>query len=273
MSARRRKGSAGGSSQRGQAVRRGEGATQWIYGLHSVGAFLARAPERLRRVVVDAQRRDRRLEQLRAAVADAGLSLDAVAGGELDRLADGAVHQGVLAEVTACEPMDEHALLMRLEACVTPPLVLVLDGVQDPRNLGACLRSADAAGVDAVVIPMRRAASLTAAAIKTASGAAAHVPLAQVVNLARVLRTLRDHGLRIIGAAGDAPGPVWSAELTGPLALVMGGEGEGLRHLTRQHCDELVKLPMAGVVASLNVSVATGVCLYEVLRQRQALPG
>ncbi|MCC5861355.1 MAG: 23S rRNA (guanosine(2251)-2'-O)-methyltransferase RlmB [Gammaproteobacteria bacterium] len=244
-----------------------------MYGLHSVGTVLARTPERLIRVLVDAQRRDRRLEQLRAAVADAGLTLEVMAASELDRLAEGAVHQGVLAEVAAREPMDEHALMMRLEACAHPPLVLVLDGVQDPRNLGACLRSADAAGVDAVVIPMRRAASLTAAAIKTASGAAANVQLAQVVNLARVLRALREQGLRIIGAAGDAPHPVWSVELTGPLALVMGGEGEGLRHLTRQHCDAFVRLPMAGVVESLNVSVATGVCLYEALRQRRGAPG
>lgn len=245
----------------------------WIYGLHSVVTVLARAPDRLRRVLVDGQRRDRRLEAVRQAAAEAGVALETVAASALDRLAEGAVHQGVLAEAEAPAPMDEHALLMRLEACAHPPLVLVLDGVQDPRNLGACLRSADAVGVDAVVIPMRRAASLTAAAIKTASGAAASVPVAQVVNLARVLRALRDLGLRIVGAAGEATQPVWAADLTGPLALVLGGEGEGLRHLTREHCDALVALPMSGVVASLNVSVAAGVCLYEALRQRQGSLG
>jgi 23S rRNA (guanosine2251-2'-O)-methyltransferase len=244
----------------------------WVYGLHSVRALLASAPARLRRVLMDSARRDRRHADLLAAARSAGVTVERVDAASLERLAPGAVHQGVLAEVEIPQPMDEHALALHLQRCAHPPLVLVLDGVQDPRNLGACLRSADAAGVDAVVIPMRRAAPLTAAAIKTASGAAAHVRVAQVVNLARVLRGLREQGVRVVGAAAEGRCTLWEADLSGPLALVMGGEGQGLRHLTRELCDQLVSLPMAGVAESLNVSVATGVCLYEAVRQRRAAP-
>lgn len=148
-------------------------------------------------------------------------------------------------------------------------LLLVLDGVQDPHNLGACLRSADAAGADAVIVPRRRAAGLGASARKVAAGAAENIPLIAVTNLARTLRSLGEHGVRLVGTAGEAEKPLYGADLRGPLALVMGGEEKGLRRLTREHCDELVYLPMAGAVSSLNVSVAAGICLFEAVRQRQ----
>lgn len=191
---------------------------------------------------------------------------------ELDRLAgngpDGLRHQGVLARMQAPAPGNESDLLELLTGLETPPLLLVLDGVQDPRNLGACLRSADAAGVHAVVVPRDRAAELTAVARKTAAGAAESVPLFVVTNLARCLRELRSAGVWLVGLAGEAETDLYQARLTGPLAMVLGAEGSGLRRLTREHCDELLRIPMAGSVESLNVSAATAVCLFEALRQR-----
>ncbi len=246
------------------------GGVSWVHGIHAVQAMLATHPQRLRRLLASEARNDRRLAALVEQAQQAGLSIERVPAEALEALAAGSLHQGVMAQVEIPAPMDEYALQALVERCVRPPLVLILDGVQDPRNLGACLRSADAAGVDVVVMPSRRAAPLTATAVKVASGAAASVPIAQVVNLARVLRWLKDEGIRVIGTAGTAERPVWQAELTGGLALVLGGEGTGLRHLTRELCDEVISLPMAGVVDSLNVSVAAGICLYEALRQRSA---
>jgi len=241
----------------------------WVYGIHAVSALLTHAPQRVRRLLVSEAREDRRHAALLEQARTAGIAVERVAADVLQAQAAGAVHQGAIAQVEIPQPMDEYALQALVQRCARPPLLLVLDGVQDPRNLGACLRSADAAGVDAVIMPQRRAASLTAAAVKTASGAAASVPIAQVVNLARVLRWLKEQGVWVVGAAGNAPQSLWQADLAGPLALVLGGEGGGLRHLTRELCDQLISLPMAGVAESLNVSVATGVCLYEAQRQRR----
>ena len=188
-------------------------------------------------------------------------------------------HQGVVAEslddpvrgeIQQANLWQEADLLRRVDEAGHPVLILVLDGVTDPHNLGACLRSADAAGVDAVVVPRDKSADLNATARKVACGAAEVVPFARVTNIARTLDALKERGVWIYGAAGEAEKSVYESDLTGPLALVMGAEGAGLRRLTREHCDFLVKLPMAGAVSSLNVSVATGVCLFEAVRQRGA---
>ncbi|MBS0395808.1 MAG: 23S rRNA (guanosine(2251)-2'-O)-methyltransferase RlmB, partial [Proteobacteria bacterium] len=183
-------------------------------------------------------------------------------------LAGGGVHQGVVARVAPLAPLAEDELLMRLGGGTRPPLLLVLDGVQDPHNLGACLRTADGAGVDAVIVPRDRASGLTAVVRKVAAGAAETVPFTQVTNLARFLRALKEQGVWVVGADGEAEALHTAADLTGPVALVLGAEGTGMRRLTREQCDLVVRLPMLGAVESLNVSVAAGVLLYEVLRQR-----
>jgi 23S rRNA (guanosine2251-2'-O)-methyltransferase len=188
----------------------------------------------------------------------------------LDAIAGGGRHQGVVAFVAA--QARTHSLEEVLDALdpKRPALFLVLDGVQDPHNLGACLRVADAAGVDAVIAPKDRAAGLSAAAVKVASGAADTVPYVTVTNLARALRTLKEAGVWVVGAAGEAQKSLYECDLAGPVAWVLGAEGEGLRRLTRELCDELVRIPMLGAIKSLNVSVAAGVCLYETVRRRLA---
>jgi 23S rRNA (guanosine2251-2'-O)-methyltransferase len=187
----------------------------------------------------------------------------------LAELSGQGVHQGIVARVVPAGPLREEDLLMRLAELSHPPLLLVLDGVQDPHNLGACLRTADAAGVDAVIVPKDRAAGLTPVARKVAAGAAETVPLVMVTNLARTLRSLKEQDVWIVGTDGDAETVHYAADLKGPLALVLGAEGTGMRRLTRECCDLVVRLPLEGTVESLNVSVATGVVLYEALRQRR----
>jgi 23S rRNA (guanosine2251-2'-O)-methyltransferase len=211
-----------------------------------------------------------RLQQLRAlAVAADVAAIDADAA-QLDRLAAGERHQGVVAELAPRAGDPETQLEEALEALGdAPPLLLVLDGVTDPHNLGACLRSADAAGVAAVIVPRDRAAGLTPVVRKVAAGAAETVPLVQVVNLARTLRQLQQRGVWLVGTADDAPRTLYDIDCTGPVALVLGSEGEGMRRLTREACDELVSIPMQGAVESLNVSVAAGVVLFEAVRQRR----
>jgi 23S rRNA (guanosine2251-2'-O)-methyltransferase len=189
---------------------------------------------------------------------------------QLDKLAAGERHQGVVAELLPRAGDPETQLEEALEAAGDAPLLLVLDGVQDPHNLGACLRSADAAGVAAVLVPRDRAAGLTPVVRKVAAGAAETVPLVAVVNLARTLRELKERGVWLVGTDDSAEKTLYDAELTGPVALVMGSEGEGMRRLTRECCDQLVSIPMAGAVESLNVSVAAGVALFEAVRQRSA---
>ncbi len=240
-----------------------------IHGLHTVAAALRADPESIARLYVDRARRDERMKELRALAREAGVRVEAIERERLDELVGGARHQGAVAEGRVALAQDERELAPLLEGLSEPPFLLVLDQVQDPHNLGACLRSADAAGVHAVLLPGRRAAGLSATVRRVACGAAESVPLVQVGNLARALRALRDRGIWLVGAAGDGDTLLYEADLRGPLALVLGGEGKGLRRLTREHCDVLVRIPMAGSVASVNVSVATGICLFEAVRQRR----
>jgi 23S rRNA (guanosine2251-2'-O)-methyltransferase len=244
---------------------------QLIVGIHAVRTALKHGAQRIDRLQYDEARRDRRLRQLLDEARAAGLRPEPADKATLDRLTGGANHQGVVAHGEMPASLGEAALDSILAGLDHPPLLLVLDGVTDPHNLGACLRSADAAGVDAVVAPRDRASGLTPVVCKVASGAAETMPFVQVTNLARTLRHLQEaHRVFVVGAAGEATVEVFDADLKGPLAIVMGAEGEGMRRLTRETCDQLVRLPMAGHVESLNVSVATGVCLYEAVRQRRS---
>jgi 23S rRNA (guanosine2251-2'-O)-methyltransferase len=239
-------------------------------GVHAVRVMLTRSPGRVRRVLLASGRDAARLAEIRTLAQRAGIPVAATDPHELDRLAAGGRHQGVLAEVVPRTGDSETQLEEALETAVGPPFLLVLDGVQDPHNLGACLRSADAAGVTAVIAPRDRAVGLTPVVHKVAAGAAETVPFVSVVNLARTLRGLKERGIWLVGTDDSATTTLYDVDLTGPLALVLGSEGEGMRRLTRECCDQLVSIPMAGAVESLNVSVATGVMLYEALRQRGA---
>lgn len=249
----------------------------WMHGLHAVQALLDRDPARLLRLLVARGREDARMAALLAAAARARCPVERVDAAKLEQLAGEGVHQGVVAEVRPLPPWDEDRLtaeLARLQqaaeegAAPFRPLLLVLDGVQDPHNLGACLRTADACGALAVVIPRDRAVQLNATVRKVAAGAAETTPVVVVTNLARCLRDLKEAGLWVVGAAAEAPQSAAQADLSGPVALVMGAEGTGLRQLTRQRCDLMVRLPSLGAVESLNVSVAAGMLLYEAVRQR-----
>jgi len=240
------------------------------YGIHAVRVMLSRSPQRVRRVLMGTGRDAGRLAELKGLAERAGIQVASADAGLLDKLADGGRHQGVVAEMVPWVSSDpETQLEEALEAARGPPLLLVLDGVQDPHNLGACLRSADAAGVCAVIAPRDRAAGLTPVARKVAAGAAETVPFMAVVNLARTLRELKERDVWLVGTDDSADRTLYDVDLTGPIALVMGSEGEGLRRLTRECCDELVYIPMAGAVDSLNVSVAAGVALFEAVRQRR----
>jgi 23S rRNA (guanosine2251-2'-O)-methyltransferase len=239
-----------------------------VYGLHTVRALIERRPRAVQRLILQAGRSDRRVQELIELARARGIALDTRPGAELDVLAGGGVHQGVVARVELAAPLAEDELLMQLDGATVPPLVLVLDGVQDPHNLGACLRAADGAGASAVIVPRDRAAGLTPVVRKVAAGAAESVAFTQVTNLARFLKALKDAGLWVVGADGEAETDYAAADLKGPLAIVLGAEGSGIRRLTRENCDLLVRLPMRGAVESLNVSVAAGILLYEAVRQR-----
>ena len=242
---------------------------QLIGGLHSVRSALSQGGERVIGLWVEARRRDRRIQELLELAGRAGVEVQRVSRAELDELLPDSHHQGVVARIRAPAAQGQKALARLLDTIDAPPFLLILDGVQDPHNLGACLRSADGAGVDGVITPKDRSAGLTATACKVASGAAESVPLFQVTNLARTLKWLREErGVWLVGTAGEAETSLFEQDLRGPLGIVMGGEGKGMRRLTREACDYLVKLPMRGRVESLNVSVAAGICLYEALRQR-----
>ena len=246
-------------------------ATQTLFGFHAVTVRLKTSPRSVLEVHVDPQRRDQRMRQLVARVHDAGVRLVESDDGRLRSLAGNDRHQGVVARVDAL--VRSHSLDETLEAVDArgePALVLVLDGVTDPHNLGACLRVADGAGAHAVVAPKDHAVGINATVAKVASGAAETVPYFMVTNLARTIAELKERDIRVVGTAEDAPRSIYELDLTGPVALVFGAEGSGLRQLTAKSCDELVHLPMRGAVESLNVSVASGVCLYEAARQRMA---
>ncbi|AIZ35383.1 23S rRNA (guanosine(2251)-2'-O)-methyltransferase RlmB [Pseudomonas parafulva] len=240
-----------------------------IYGVHAVQALLQHHPKRVKQIWLSEGRSEPRLQALLALAGENRVAVGQAERRELDAWVEG-VHQGVVAEVSPSQVWGEAMLEELLERSETAPLILVLDGVTDPHNLGACLRTADAAGATAVVIPKDKSATLTAVVRKVACGAAEVIPLVAVTNLARTLEKLQQRGLWVVGTAGEAEQEIYQQDLTGPLVMIMGAEGKGMRRLTREHCDFLVKLPMAGSVSSLNVSVATGVCLFEAVRQRQA---
>ncbi len=243
---------------------------QTILGIHAVRSALKYDPGLLLDVWMERGRHDRRMERLREEMRRAGIRVQAVPRRELDTLAEHGVHQGVVARVKGTPPKDLDDLEAMLDDCGAVPFLLVLDQIQDPHNLGACLRSADAAGVQGVIAPRDRAVGLTPVVHKVASGASTTVPFFQVTNLARTLKRLRQRGIFLAGATGDAETSLYARDLSGPLAVVMGAEGSGLRRLTRESCDFLLRIPMAGTVGSLNVSVATGIVLFEALRQRMS---
>jgi len=242
---------------------------QRVFGLHAVTSLLQRNPTRVSLLLALESRDDARMQQVLDLAEKANVPIRRVARGELDELVQGVSHQGVVAETGAAPVIGEKELPEFLDALPHPAFLLILDGIQDPHNLGACLRTADAAGVDAVILPRDRSAPLNATVRKVACGAAEFVPVVRVTNLARIMRAIRDRGIWVYGAAGEAESTLYQTDLSGPLALVLGGEGKGLRRLTREHCDGLVSIPLDGSVSSLNVSVATGVCLFEARRQRR----
>lgn len=243
--------------------------SRYIAGIHSVRTALKHGADQLQGIWFDSKRNDRRLGQLLSEARKLGVQVLATDKAGLEQLVANTRHQGIVAKVAVPAARGEDYLDRLLQELEETPFLLVLDGVQDPHNLGACLRAADAAGVHAVVAPKDRAVGLTPVACKVASGAAESLPFVQVTNLARTLRQLRGaYGLWVVGLAGDAEQSVYQADLKGPLVMVMGSEEKGMRRLIREQCDQLLSLPMGGVVESLNVSVATGVGLFEAVRQR-----
>ena len=242
---------------------------QMVCGIHAVKSAIESAPDEAITLCVDRKRHDGRVRKIVELAKKYHIRIEQLGREQLDERAEGQVHQGLILLTRAARVHTEKDLADLLEKAGSPPLVLVLDGVTDPHNLGACLRTADAAGVDFVIAPKDRAVGLTSTARKAASGAAERLPFVQVTNLSRTLKQLQDDGLWITGTAmqGDE---LYSADLTGPRVIVMGSEGKGMRRLTQEHCDQLVRIPMQGHVESLNVSVATGVVLYEVVRQRRS---
>ena len=239
-----------------------------VYGVHAVEALLRHHPKRVKQLILaDGRSDDQRIQVLRQLADEARVQSNTITRKEMDEQIAG-VHQGVVAKVSPSQIWGEQMLEELLDRLEVPPLLLVLDGVTDPHNLGAVLRTADAAGVHAVIIPKDKSATLNATVRKVACGAAEVVPLVAVTNLARALEKVRQKGLWVVGTAGDAEQTLYQQDMTGPLIVVMGAEGSGMRRLTREHCDYLVHVPMQGTVSSLNVSVATGVCLFEAQRQR-----
>jgi 23S rRNA (guanosine2251-2'-O)-methyltransferase len=237
-----------------------------LFGFHAVTVRLKTAPESIVEIHVDATRRDQRMRQFVERAKEAGVRLVDSDDERLHKLVGTHRHQGVVAHV---KPLPQsHSLDDVLDAVEGAPLVLVLDGVTDPHNLGACLRVADGAGASAVVAPKDHAVGLNATVAKVASGAAETVPYLMVTNLARTLNELKERDIWIVGTSDDAERSIYEVDLNRPVALVLGAEGPGMRQLTRKTCDELVRIPMKGAVESLNVSVASAVCLYEALRQR-----
>jgi len=238
-----------------------------VFGIHAVTTLLNRDPERVKRLFIVQGRVDPKVEKILTLANETGVHVESISKHRLDERVDG-VHQGVLAEAKPLPTLGDKELFKLLDEGEQIPLLLVLDGVTDPHNLGACLRTADAAGVAAVIAPRDKSAPLNATVMKVACGAADAVPYFQVTNLSRTLNQLQERGIWVVGTAGEAQGSIYQTDLTGPLALVMGAEGKGMRRLTREQCDLLINIPMAGEVSSLNVSVATGVTLFEIVRQR-----
>jgi 23S rRNA (guanosine2251-2'-O)-methyltransferase len=245
----------------------------FVYGLHAVNAVLERSPERLLELWMAQPRDDARSRELKARAESAGVRVQMVRGEALAKLVGDVAHQGAVAAVRPLKGWDEHDLTAALGQIRGDPLLLILDGVTDPHNLGACLRTADAAGAHAVLIPKDRAAAVDGVVRKVAAGAAEFVPVASVTNLARALGLLKERNIWVVGTDAEAPQTLYAADLNRPLALVFGAEGGGMRRLTRERCDFLVRIPMAGHAESLNVSVAAGVALFEARRQRTSRSG
>jgi len=241
-----------------------------IFGIHAVQAALDFSADKIQHVWVDNQRQDKRLQPLLNQLKSLHLSIDKADRKRLDKMTDGKNHQGIVAEVEMPGVHSEDELKHIVNNMTDVPLFLVLDQVQDPHNLGACLRSADAAGVHGIIITKDNSASITPTVCKVASGAAETVPVYQVTNLSRTLRWLKDQNIWIMGSTGDTEQSIFKADLSIPLAIVMGTEGTGMRRLTQEQCDFLVKIPMVGQVESLNVSVAAGIMIYEAFKQRIA---
>jgi 23S rRNA (guanosine2251-2'-O)-methyltransferase len=237
-----------------------------LFGFHAITVRMKTAPKSVIELHVEANRRDARMRSFVDRAREADIKIVETDGERLDKLAGTTRHQGVVARVEVVAM--PHSLDEVVEAIEGPPLLLILDGVTDPHNLGACLRVADGAGAHAIVAPKDHAVGVNATVAKVASGAAETVPYIMVTNLARTLNELKDFEIRIIGTSDDAEHTLYDVDLTGPVAFVLGSEGDGMRQLTRKTCDQLVRIPMAGAVESLNVSVAAGVCLFEALRQR-----
>lgn len=238
-----------------------------VYGLHAIGAVIERAPERLLELWIAAPRDDARTRHLRERAEAAGVRVQTAGSEALAKLVGDVAHQGAVAAVRPLKRLTEQELPAALSQ-IGDPLLLVLDGVTDPHNLGACLRTADAAGVHLVIIPRDRAAAVDGVVRKVAAGAAEFIPVASVTNLVRTFAVLKEHGIWVVGTDAEADETLYGADLKRPLALVLGAEGSGMRRLTRERCDFLVRIPMAGHLESLNVSVAAGVALFEARRQR-----
>lgn len=240
----------------------------FVYGLHAVAALLANPHRTIYKLFVNQERMDKRVQELLNKANEASIAVEFLNTQKINQRFAEYTHQGIVAQASALPEYNESHLPALLAASKKPCLILILDAVTDPHNLGACLRSADATAVDFVIIPKDKSANVTPVVSKVACGAAESVPLVRVTNLVRAMETLKECGVWIYGAAGEAQCSLYELECTGPIAIVMGAEGEGLRRLTRERCDGLFALPMLGSVDSLNVSVATGVSLYEILRQR-----
>ena len=243
--------------------------TDIIFGIHAVHSLLEHQPHQILEIVVQIGRDDKRIDELLNYAHQHQIAVSEAKRKHLDELSQQANHQGVVAKCKLKKPLGDNELLSWLEAEKQPPFLLILDTVTDPHNLGACLRSAEAAGLHGVIAPKDKSVGLTPAVRKVASGAAEIIPFYQVTNLARTIRTLKERGVFIVGTLlNDEATSLYDTDLKGALAIVMGAEGQGMRRLTIEHCDVLVYIPIVGQVESLNVSVATGVCLFEALRQR-----
>jgi len=241
---------------------------EYVYGYHAVQAVLATKPQLITQLYLQKNREDKRQAVIVSTAKDLNIPVTALSRTEFENLLGESVHQGVAAVCSGLVSFQENDLSHLMASTEHPLLILILDGVQDPHNLGACLRSANAMGVDFVIAPKNRAVGMTSVVRKVACGAAEMTPFIQVTNLSRTLGFLKEEGVWLVGMAAEASDDLSAIDLKGHIAIVMGSEGAGLRRLTREHCDYLAKIPMLGTVSSLNVSVATGMCLYEVIRQR-----
>jgi 23S rRNA (guanosine2251-2'-O)-methyltransferase len=257
------------SRQSGRKVSDGEREAHpaWVYGYHAIMQLLDATPPRIKQILIQSGRDDERANELYKLARQNNLSVNRVTRDELEGKFPDANHQGFVAEIEPAKVQNE-GFLEALLVSNSNPFLLILDQVQDPHNLGAILRSAAASGIDAVIAPLRQACGLTGAARKVAVGAAEIVPYVQVTNLSRTMKFLQEQGVFIVGLAGEAQNNLFDSKETGPLAIAMGNEAKGLRRLTREHCDALIKIPMSGAIESLNVSVATGICVFHYAEQR-----